>query len=383
MNPARGGSLGAGGGSDRPPLGTVNSAGGSDRPPAAADASLPWVSVVIPARDCASLMDECLAAVRAQTYQGPLDITVALAPSTDGTEQVLERSLGRAAPARPLRVVDNPEGTTPAGLNTALAASRGVIVARVDAQARLPVDYIERCTAVLARTGAAAVGGVQRPVGGPGLPGAIAAALASPFGAGPAAFRRGRREGPVDTVYLGVYDRAALDAVGGFDETMKRNQDYELNWRLRAAGGTVWLDPAVIVDYVPRSDYTGLARQYFAYGAWKRRMLLRHPRSLRTRQLAAPALVAGLAVSAVGLAGSKWRGLAVPLVYAAACAATTARLSNALPRARDRFRAAAAFAVMHISWGAGFWAGRTAPRGSGSRSQPCPQVARPGADDAR
>ena len=366
------------GGSDRPPAAAdarVNSAGGglragdgSDRPPAAADASLPWVSVVIPARDCASLLDECLAAVDAQTYQGPLDITVAVAPSTDGTKQVLER----AVLGRPLRVVDSPEGTTPAGLNAAVAASRGVIVARVDAQARLPADYIERCVSVLARTGAAAVGGVQRPVGGPGLPGAIAAALSSPFGAGPAAFRRGRREGPADTVYLGVYDRAALEAAGGFDETMKRNQDYELNWRLRAAGGTVWLDPAVIVDYVPRSDYRGLARQYFAYGAWKRTMLLRHPRSLRARQLAAPGLVAGLAASALGLARGRLWGAAVPAAYAAA-ATLAATWLRSLSSPVDRLRAAAAFAVMHLAWGTGFLSGRTRSRTSGQDGTTAPR----------
>ncbi len=315
----------------------------------------PHVSVVVPARNCAGMLGDCLSAIGSQTYRGLIDVTVAVAPSSDGTRQVLaDTSL-----EIPLQVVDNPAGTTPAGLNLAVAASRGRIVARVDAQSRVPPDYIERAVRTLASTGAANVGGVQCPVGTGGLPGAIAAAMSSPFGGGPAAFRRGHRSGPADTVYLGVFDRDALQLVGGFDETLERNQDYELNWRLRRQGHTVWLDPSLVVDYVPRADYAGLAGQYFSYGTWKRKMLLRHRGSLHLRQLAAPALVAGLATSVIELAHRRLRGAAVPALYLAACAIAAARLGRVLPGWRDRMRAAGAFVVMHVCWGAGFLAGRT------------------------
>ncbi len=326
--------------------------------PRAAPTALPHVSVVLPARDCAELLRDCLAALDAQTYEGVLDVTVAVAPSSDDTRRVLADADLRL----PMTVVDNPAGSTPAGLNTAIATSDGTVVVRVDAQARIPPDYIERAVATLAATGAANVGGVQRPVGGPGLAGALAAALASPFGAGPAAFRRGRRSGPVDTVYLGVFDRNALDAVGGFDESLERNQDYELNWRLRGAGHSVWLNAGLVVDYVPRAGYRALARQYFAYGAWKRTILLRHPSSLRPRQLAAPALLAGLAVSAVQLLRGRPSGAVVPLAYTAASALAAARLRPTLRSANEQLQAMGAFGVMHLAWGAGFLWGRTRRR---------------------
>ena len=322
--------------------------------PRAARGHLPHISVVVPARDCASVIGDCLAAIGSQTYRGAVDVTVAVAPSGDGTEQAITGN----GMELPLQVVENPAGTTAAGLNLAVAASKGPIVARVDAQSRIPPDYLERAVAILTRTGAANVGGIQRPVGAAGLPGAIAAAMGSPFGGGPAAFRRGRHCGPADTVYLGVFDRDALESVGGFDETLGRNQDYELNWRLREQGHTVWLDPSLVVDYVPRADYSGLARQYFSYGAWKRTMLIRNPGSLRLRQTVPPALVAGLAVSAAELARGHWRGAALPALYATACAIAASRLRHALTARRDRIRAAIAFAVMHTAWGAGFVAGR-------------------------
>ena len=323
--------------------------------PPAADDWLPRVSVVVPARDCADVLAGCLDAIAGQTYRGPMDVTVAVAPSTDGTERLLA---GTSMELR-LRVVENRAGTTPAGLNAAVAASGGEIVARVDAQSRLPPHYVERAVATMARTGAANVGGVQRPVASGGLASAIAAAMASPFGGGPAAFRRGGHEGPVDTVYLGVFDRAALASVGGFDETLERNQDYELNWRLRERGHIVWLDPSLEVDYVPRSNLGALARQYFSYGAWKRAVLLRHPRSLRLRQLAAPALIIGLAASVFELSSRRWHGAALPILYATACAIAASRLRRALPDRNDQLRAAAAFVVMHLGWGAGFLVGRT------------------------
>ena len=354
--------------------------------PGEPDSGLPSVSVVIPARECAAHIGGCLEAVAAQTYPGRLDVTVALAPSADGTRQAVSETAAELGPQPSVRVVDNPAVTTPAGLNTAAAASTGDVLVRVDAQSRIPPGYIERAVRTMRRTGAANVGGVQRPVAPtgsdrrPGAPvgggsrrppsgaeatgtaAAIAAALASPFGGGPAAYRLGRREGPADTVYLGVFDRRAFDDVGGFDESMERNQDYELNWRLRRAGYSVWLDPALVVDYTPRGTYSDLAVQHFRYGAWKRTMLIRHPRALRPRQVAPPALLTALVASAVELARGRLRGALVPLLYAAACACAAARLRVALPSWSDRSKAGFACAVIHLSWACGFFAGRPRSR---------------------
>lgn len=334
---------------------------------------LPHVSVVIPARDCATLLPDCLAAISSQTYRGSLDVTVALAPGSPDTARVLADTDASLA----IQVVDNPSGTTPAALNAAIAASKGDVIVRVDAQARIPPNYIEQAVAILQRTGAANVGGRQRPIAATpqrtqepantqsvaafetATASAIAAALGSSFGAGPAAYRRGSHDGPADTVYLGVFRRDALSDVGGFDETLIRNQDYELNWRLRREGFTVWLDSSLIIDYVSRASFATLSKQFFGYGTWKRVVLLRHPSSLRPRQLAAPALVVGLAASAIALCKRRVVGLLLPAAYLTACTASAAKLKTVLPSPKDRLRAAFAFMVMHMSWGVGFLTGRT------------------------
>ncbi len=143
------------------------------------------------------------------------------------------------------------------------------------------------------------------------------------------------------------------------------NQDYELNWRLRQRGETVWFDPGLVVAYRPRGSLQALARQYFGYGRWKSAMMITHPASLRARQLAAPLLVLGLAASAgLGLAGSLW-GAVAPLVYL-----MTLLLGSAGIGLRRRERAAAllplVLATIHLSWGAGFF---LPPRRKGRRRQ--------------
>ncbi len=307
--------------------------------------------MVVPALEAAATIEACLASVLGQDYDGPFDVAVSVGPSDDSTREIVQR-LTEADPR--VRLIDNPTGRTPNGLNRAVAASDGSVIARVDAQSVIPQGYLRRAVESMLRTGAANVGGIQNPVGEPGLQEIIAVAMASPFGAGPARFRRDGYEGPTDTVYLGVFDRGALDEVGGFDESLVRNQDYELNWRLRDAGHVVWLDPAMVVEYSPRATLRSLASQYFQYGMWKRQMLRRHPRSLQPRQVVAPLLVIGLVVSAIDLLRGRLRGLLLPFAYINSALLVARDSRRQLPDRADRYRMVAVFATMHVAWGAGF-----------------------------
>ena len=177
------------------------------------------------------------------------------------------------------------------------------------------------------------------------------------LGHGGASYRSGARGGPVDTVYLGTFRADALHAVGGYDERFTTNQDAELNERIRRAGGTVWLDPTLAVTYLPRTRLRALARQFRGYGRGRAMTARRHPGSLGRRQLAAPTLVLGLLGA---LSALPWTS--VPLALWAAGYGSLLILGTLLEGgdARRWFPVtAAALAVMHLSWGAGFL---TAPR---------------------
>lgn len=315
----------------------------------------PSVSVVMPVRNEADHLELAVASILAQDYPRPFDVCLAVAPSRDGTEELAAR-LAAADPR--VRVVANPAGVTPAGLNAAIAATDGAVVVRVDGHAELSPGYIHRAVETMRRTGAVNVGGIQDARGETPFERSVAAAMSSWFGTGGSRFHVGGVEGPVDTVYLGVFDRAAGDAVGWFDETLVRNQDYELNIRLRAAGGTIWFDPELRVSYRPRGSLRALARQYYEYGWWKAEVLRRHPESLRLRQ-AIPAL-APVALGA-GVVGGvvRRRWWAVPGAYLAAVGA--AAVSTPVHGGR-RMDLAAIFPTMQLSWGVGFIRGALAGR---------------------
>jgi len=315
----------------------------------------PDVVVVMPVRDEADHLAAAVASVRRQEYPGRLSIVLAVAPSGDGTARVAAEL---AAGGGDLTVVDNPLGSTPAGLNAAIRASSSPVVVRVDGHAELAPGYVRRAVETLRRTGAVNVGGVQRAVGRTPFEEAVAAAMSSRFGTGDAVFHYGGDEGPADTVYLGVFDRAAIEAAGLYDERLVRNQDYELNIRLRQAGGVVWFDPQLEVSYRPRGSLRALARQYFEYGRWKRAVVAEHPSSLRWRQAVPPA--ATLAVALGALAGLfRRRALAVPAGYAAVAAAAACATGDC---PGQRLRLLAIYPAMHLSWGAGFLLGRRLDR---------------------
>ena len=314
----------------------------------------PALSVVVPLRNSAADLPACLQAILAQDYPGDVDVVLAVGPSDDDTEKIARDS--SAADAR-VRVVDNPSGRTPAALNAGIAAAEGEVIARVDGQAVIPPGYLRRAIETLVESGADNVGGIQDATGTTTFERAVAAAMTSRFGVGNAAFHYGGEPGPTDTVYLGVFRRSALDRVGGFDESLIRNQDYELNWRIRDTGGVVWFDPSLRVRYRPRSSLRGLARQYFEYGVWKREVLRRHPRSTRLRQLVAPAAVVANAGSLVLSVAHSPRWLVVPGVYAgAALGASVIAGRRAGPGVM--LRLPAVFATMHHAWGVGFLVSR-------------------------
>ena len=316
---------------------------------------LPLVSVVIAVRNEAAHIGATLDAVLAQDYPGPFEVVVADGGSTDDTPIILAR---RAASESRLRLVDNPDSWVATGLNRAIAAARGEVIVRCDGHAEPASDYVRLAVELLEQTGAATVGGRQTAVGTSFVQRAVAIAMTSPFAVGNARFRYSKAAGPTDTVYLGVFPRAVLEDVGGFDPSLRRNQDYELNYRIRRAGKLVWFDPRLRVTYRPRSSVRTLWLQYLDYGRWKRVMLMRNPGSLAIRQMAPPLLVIGLVLSAVlGLIGVPFWWL-VPAAYAGFLA--VAAITESI---RRRDRAAALLPVvmptMHLAWGTGFLLVRT------------------------
>ena len=298
---------------------------------------------------------DSVAQVLDQDWQGDLEVVLALGPSKDRTGDVAAEL---AAADRRVITVANPSGRTPDALNAAIAASSGQIIARVDAHAEIPRDYLSTAVAALEATGADNVGGIMHAVGVTDLERAIACAMRSPLGVGGARFHTGGGAGAADTVYLGVFRREALERVGGYDPHFARAQDWEMNHRIRMSGGKVWFTPDLVVTYRPRSTVRRLADQYFNYGRWRRVVARQHRGTANARYLAPPAMVVGtVAATALGMA---WRpAWLVPTGYAAAVGVGGWLISKGEP-VPVRARVPVAIATMHWSWGIGFL---TSPKG--------------------
>ncbi len=321
----------------------------------------PSVSVVMPIRNEERHLRAAVERVLEQHYPGELEVVLSVGPSDDATLAVA-RQLAEEDPR--ITVVDNPTGFTPAGMNIGIATARHDIIVRVDGHGELSPGYITLAVDLLVSTDAANVGGLMDAQGSTPLEQAIATAYNSRVGLGGGGFHLADTPaGPAKTVFLGVFRRAPLEAVGGFDETLHRAQDWELNHRLRLAGHVVWFTPELRVVYRPRSSIRSLARQFFLTGRWRREVARRHPETLSLRYLAPPVAVTGLAVgTAGGLLGLLLRNrllsllLVAPVVYLMFLLGATASMRDLPPAARLRFPLV--LAVMHVCWGAGFIKGR-------------------------
>jgi glycosyltransferase involved in cell wall biosynthesis len=309
---------------------------------------LTGISVVLPILNEERHLSETISSILAQNFAGNLEVILALGPSHDRTNEI-----AKAIAANDSRVilVDNPTGRTANGLNAAIAKARFPIISRIDGHSEISSNYLIQAAALLEKTGAVNVGGIMAAVGKTRFEKAVAAAMRSPLGVGSSRFHTGGDAGPADTVYLGNFRKSELLAVGGYDERYTRAQDWELNFRLRKAGGVIWFDPSLVVTYRPRSTFRALAKQYFQYGTWRRAVSRNHKGSVNFRYLAPPTALAINVISIIlGVAAN-------PLLLIPVATYLTSIIFGSLIIGKgllEKLILPAILATMHMVWGAGY-----------------------------
>ncbi len=316
-----------------------------------------FVSLIVPIRNEAGFIARTMDAILQQDYpHEQMEILVAVGESTDGTPEIAAEIAAQTN--IPITIIRNPSGIVPTGFNLALRKSRGNIIVRVDGHTLIAGDYVRQCVAALQRTGAENVGGRMDPIGTNAFGKAVALATSSPFGVGGSRFHYSTGEEWVDTVYLGAWRRDVFDRIGGFDEEQVRNQDDEFNYRIASRGGRILLTPAIKSVYYTRSTAKLLWRQYYQYGYWKVRVVQKHPRQAKARHFVpagfvlALSLLAGASIFSTAARGA---GITVAGLYVVCNLAATVSASKGNRRAFPLI--AAAFAVIHIAYGAGFLMG--------------------------
>ncbi|MGW4896568.1 glycosyltransferase family 2 protein [Kitasatospora sp. NPDC004240] len=316
---------------------------------------LPAVSVIMPVLNEERHLRTAVRHILEQDYAGPMEVVIALGPSSDRTAQIAAEL---TAEDPRVRTVQNPTGRTPAGLNAAIRGSSHPIVVRVDGHGLLTPGYIGTAVRLLGEMEAANVGGIMHAEGETEWENAVAAAMTSKIGVGNAAFHTGGLAGPADTVYLGVFRREVLERLGGYNEEFVRAQDWELNYRIRQDGGLIWFTPQLKVTYRPRPSVRALAKQYKDYGRWRRVVTRYHRGSVNLRYLAPPAALLGVLLGTVLGVAVHPVFLGVPGAYLLGITGGAVVEGRGLS-AKARAMLPVAFATMHLSWGFGFL---TSPR---------------------
>lgn len=313
-------------------------------------------SVVLPCRNEVDFIDHCLSSVLQQDAgSDSFEVIVVDGMSDDGTR---ERLAAWTSSDPRVRVIDNPMRIVPTALNLGVVAAAGEVIVRMDVHSQYPPDYLRRCLATLETQGADNVGGVLITVPrGAGIEAGLVQAVSTHrFGVGASDFRVGSRGGPVDTVPFGCFPKGVFARLGGFDERLVRNQDVEFNGRIRAAGGTVWLDPDIRLEYFNQPNLAGLFRQARDTGRWNVWTWHLAPHAFRLRHavplLFVSFLIIGGLLAALFPSSAPWY-FAVLILYLVL--AIGAAVQQALRYRRPMLTAAlpATFFAYHLSYGLG------------------------------
>lgn len=315
---------------------------------------LPFVSAMIVVRNEESMIGQCLDSLMAQDYpRHRYEVIVVDGMSEDETLAAVEERCG-GLPR--IRIIENPKRILAPGWNTGVRAATGEYVVRLDAHAVVYPDFLRRSVeTMLSRPEAGCVGGSMEARGATGtwLGQAISEVLNSPFGVGNARYRRSGKAQYADTVAFGLYRRHLLLELGGFDEAMRRNQDLDMDSRIRRAGWKFYLDPSIRATYYARGSFRGFLIQAWQNGWWNILTLLKDARAVSIRHVVPLVFVLFLLVTGVGglflrplwyaLAGV----LAVYLSLAVVC--SIAGSSSAMGMAVKPVL----FPSLHVSYGAG------------------------------
>jgi len=263
------------------------------------------ITIIVPVRDEEAYLARCLESISASDVpQEQMEVLVIDGGSVDGSRAIVQQLARRFPNIIPL---ENPQQTPSAAMNVGIRHARGKYIIRMDAHSAFPPDYVRLCVEELERTGAENVGFPSEACASNSSAVARTTAMWGQhlLGVGPSAFRLGWSDRDVDTVPFGAFRRSLFEQIGLYREDLVRHQDFELNARIRAAGGRVYLSNKTYSHYYARPTLASFTRQGAMNGFWNARSWVVN-RACFTWRHSLPMFFV-LFVIAAALAGFRWK----------------------------------------------------------------------------
>jgi glycosyltransferase involved in cell wall biosynthesis len=322
----------------------------------------PTVSVIIPVRNEGRNIERCLRQIIHQTYDiSKLEVLIVDGNSNDDTLELIKK-FSEAHPHLNMLVLNDLNCQRTTALNAGIKRANGEYIVRLDARSMISNDYIEQCIATIRQVGADNVGGVQKPVHSPDInitQHAVGLAMSHPFGVGNAQFRTGSISGKVDSVYLGCFPKHIFQKIGYFDDhAVIISEDSDFNYRIRKAGGSVYLNKDIIVHYLPRENMLDLARLYYRYGGARAGFMMKWKSYTGYRQLAPPLFIFALFALPIASIAFSWC-VGIWAIMIASYLSLNVLSSISISRTEKKCglfqRLLIIFPILHFSWAIGFW----------------------------
>lgn len=226
-----------------------------------------FISVVMPIYNEEKYIENCIDSLLLQDYpQECMEWIFVDGMSSDRTRELIEAYIEKHP--KLIKILSNPNRTVPYAMNIGIKEARGKYIIRLDAHADYNTDYISKCVYYLDTTDADNVGGVAETKSKGFVGNAIAKMLSSRFGVGNSEFRTNGESGYVDTVPFGAFRREVFEKWGGYDERLTRNQDNEMNYRIRKNGGKIYLSSDIKLSYYCRDSIKSISDMAVKNGMW-------------------------------------------------------------------------------------------------------------------
>lgn len=226
-----------------------------------------FISIIMPIYNEENFIVNCIDSLLLQDYpQEAMEWIFVDGSSTDRTRSLLQNYIKKYP--KLIKLLDNPKKTVPYAMNIGIHVAKGEYIIRLDAHADYSKDYLSKCVHYLNTTNADNVGGIAETKSNGVLGNCIAKMLSSKFGVGNSQFRTNGKSGFVDTVPFGAFRKSVFEKLGGYDERLTRNQDNEMNYRIRKNGGLIYLANDIHFSYYCRDTIKGLADMALKNGMW-------------------------------------------------------------------------------------------------------------------